>query len=77
MSEQDNQNPSPPRPTVKTSAVPLKKETVRITLRPQSPDAPDAPAPPPPAAPLPSAPAAQAAPPPPRPMLVEYGGWVD
>ena len=68
MSEQDNQNPAPPRPTIKTSAVPLKKETVRITLRPQSPDAPDTPAPPPPSAPLPTAPAAQSAPPPPRPM---------
>lgn len=71
MSEQENQNPAPPRPTIKTSAVPLKKETVRITLRPQSPEGAEAPAPPPPAAstpPLPAAPAAPAPPPPPRPV---------
>lgn len=68
MSEQENQNPTPPRPTIKTSAVPLKKETVRITLRPQSPDAPEAPAPPLSAtSPIPAAPAAPA-PPAPRPM---------
>ena len=56
MSDQENPNPVPPRPTIKTSAVPLKKETVRITLRPQAPgageaeasaEAPAAPAPPP------------------------------
>lgn len=68
MSEQENQNPTPPRPTIKTSAVPLKKETVRITLRPQSPEAPEAPAPPMSAtAPTPPAPAAPA-PPAPRPV---------
>lgn len=63
MSEQENPNPSPPRPTAKTSAVPLKKETVRITLRPQSPEA--AEAPPPPAVASPAA----SAPPPPRPTV--------
>ena len=56
MSEQDNLNPAPPRPTIKTSAVPLKKETVRITLRPLAPQALEAP-------PEPAAPAAPAAPP--------------
>jgi hypothetical protein len=70
MSEQENQPPSPPRPTVKTSAVPLKKETVRITLRPQGPGA-DAPPPPPPpgaaTSPIPPAPTAPA-PPAPRPI---------
>lgn len=70
MSEQENQPPSPPRPTVKTSAVPLKKETVRITLRPSGPGG-EAP-PPPPApisatAPIPPAPSAPA-PPAPRPV---------
>lgn len=73
MSDLDNPNPAPPRPTIKTSAVPLKKETVRITLRPQVPQAPEAPteysqagAPPAPMAPppRPSAPT-----PPPRPMI--------
>ncbi len=71
MSEQDNQNPAPPRPTIKTSAVPLKKETVRITLRPQTPEGADTPAPPPPplsaTTAVPAAPAAPA-PPAPRPM---------
>lgn len=32
MSEDDNQ-PKPPKPMKKTSAVPLKKETVRVTLK--------------------------------------------
>lgn len=67
MSE-ENQNPGPPKPTIKTSAVPLKKETVRITLRPQVPDAP----PPPATVPLRPAPppsAAGAPPPPPRPPV--------
>ena len=36
MSQEDNPN-SPPRPSSKTSAVPLKKETMRITLRPNAP----------------------------------------
>src|SRR6185503_16200346 len=76
MNEPENQNPAPPRPTIKTSAVPLKKETVRITLRPQSPDAPEAPAPPisaapaapAPPAPRPTAPTVPLAPPP-RPTI--------
>lgn len=40
---EENEN-HPPKPTTKTSAVPLKKETVRITLRPNAPgsDAPPA-----------------------------------
>lgn len=70
MSEQENQPPTPPRPTVKTSAVPLKKETVRITLRPQGPGGDAAPPPPPPVAataPIPPAPTAPA-PPAPRPV---------
>lgn len=70
MSDQENQNPAPPRPTIKTSAVPLKKETVRITLRPQTPEGADAPAPPPPpihaTTPLPAV--AAPAPPAPRPV---------
>lgn len=57
MSDQDQ--PTPPRPTPKTSAVPLKKETVRITLRPQSSEG---------AAPPPPPGAAMGAPPPPRPV---------
>ncbi len=71
MSEQENPNPAPPRPTIKTSAVPLKKETVRITLRPQTPEGADTPAPPPPpisaTTPVPAAPSAPA-PPAPRPV---------
>lgn len=60
--------PTPPKPTKKTSAVPLKKETVRVTLK-----APDTATPPPSAAPAPSAPSAPAAaapsaPPAPKPM---------
>ncbi len=50
--------PKPPKPMTKTSAVPLRKETVRVTLK-----ADDAPAPAAPKAPsAPSAPAAPAAP---------------
>lgn len=66
MSEPDNQIPK--APTVKTSAVPLKKETVRITLRPSAPPSePLAPvAPPPPTAQVPSAPAPVPMPPAPR-----------
>jgi len=58
MSDQDNQPPK--APTVKTSAVPLKKETVRITLRPSAPPSePLAPvAPPPPTAQVHTAPSA-------------------
>ncbi len=70
MSEQENTPPTPPRPTVKTSAVPLKKETVRITLRPQGPGGDAAPPPPAPVAataPIPPAPTAPA-PPAPRPI---------
>ena len=33
MSEDDQQPPKPPKPMKKTSAVPLKKETVRVTLK--------------------------------------------
>lgn len=33
MSEDDKQPPKPPKPMKKTSAVPLKKETVRVTLK--------------------------------------------
>ena len=57
--------PKPPKPMTKTSAVPLKKETVRVTLKaddaPAAPAAPSAPKPP--AAPVaPSAPMAPTAP---------------
>ena len=68
MSDQENQPPTPPRPTIKTSAVPLKKETVRITLRPSGPLG-EAPPPPPVSAtaPIPAAPTAPT-PPAPRPV---------
>lgn len=33
MSEDDKQPPKPPKPMKKTSSVPLKKETVRVTLK--------------------------------------------
>jgi hypothetical protein len=64
MSEPDNSLPK--APTVKTSAVPLKKETVRITLRPSAPPSePLAPvAPPPPTAQVPTTPPAVPLPPP-------------
>jgi hypothetical protein len=47
MSEDDKQPPKPPKPMKKTSAVPLKKETVRVTLKatddaPKGPPAPTA-----------------------------------
>ena len=44
MSQQENAPTPSPLPTTKTSAIPLKKETVRITLRPNAPgsDAPPA-----------------------------------
>lgn len=47
MSEDDKQPPKPPTPMKKTSAVPLKKETVRVTLKatPESGEAPKPPAP--------------------------------
>lgn len=55
----DNQPPKPPAPMKKTSAVPLKKETVRVTLKsePTKPAAPTASAPAAPSAPKPPAPA--------------------
>lgn len=70
MSEDDKQPPKPPKPMKKTSAVPLKKETVRVTLKstPEGQGAPDtagAPKPPAPTVPLKTAPSA--APSPPRP----------
>lgn len=46
MSEDDKQPPKPPKPMKKTSAVPLKKETVRVTLKAGDDDKPKAPAPP-------------------------------
>lgn len=66
----DEQNPvPPPRPTSKTSAVPLKKETVRITLKSDAPP----PAAAPPTVPLRAAPPAPAPTisltPPPRPSI--------
>lgn len=54
MSDSENQPPKAPKPMKKTSAVPLKKETVRVTLK--ATDA-DAPAPKAPSAPKPPAPA--------------------
>ncbi|MDB6133655.1 MAG: hypothetical protein JWM59_1898 [Verrucomicrobiales bacterium] len=65
---------TPPKPTTKTSAVPLKKETVRITLRPNAPgaDAPPATVPlSPPPRPSFGAPPAPTVPlsPPPRPSI--------
>lgn len=57
----DNQPPKPPAPMKKTSAVPLKKETVRVTLK-SEPTKPDAPKPP-----SASASAAPSAPKPPAP----------
>ncbi len=74
MSEQENQPTPPAQPTAKTSTVPLKKETVRITLRakpgagtPSAPAPPSAGAPAPPRPPSP--PAAPGAPAPPRPAM--------
>ncbi len=76
MSDSDNQIPK--APTVKTSAVPLKKETVRITLRPSAPPSEPLPpvSPPPPTAAAPIAPAPAAlpfAPPPPAPRGIASG----
>jgi len=66
MSEQENQPPTPPTPpTAKTSTVPLKKETVRITLRAKPGAGTPSSAPPPPPAP----PGAAGAPSPPRPAM--------
>lgn len=65
MSEEQDYNP--PKPTTKTSAVPLKKETVRITLRPNAPGA-DAPPATVPLAPPPR-PSFGGAPPPPAPTV--------
>jgi len=73
MSEEHDH--TPPKPTTKTSAVPLKKETVRITLRPNAPgsDAPPATIPlsPPPPPNFGGAPPAPPVPlsPPPRPSI--------
>ncbi|MES2705184.1 MAG: hypothetical protein V4726_01145 [Verrucomicrobiota bacterium] len=73
MSEEHDH--TPPKPTTKTSAVPLKKETVRITLRPNAPgsDAPPATVPlsPPPRPSFGGAPPAPTIPlsPPPRPSV--------
>ena len=39
MSQEENAPTPPPSPTTKTSAIPLKKETVRITLRADAPSA--------------------------------------
>ena len=60
MSEEDNKPKPPAKPTTKTSTVPLKKETVRITLRakPGAGTEPAAGAPAPPAPPRPPAPPA-------------------
>lgn len=74
MSEDDKQPPKPPKPMKKTSAVPLKKETVRVTLKASdnspkdaAPAPPAAPKPPAPAPTIPLKPASTGAPSPPRP----------
>jgi hypothetical protein len=54
MSEDDKQPPKPPKPMKKTSDVPLKKETVRVTLKATDDSQKAAPAP---SAPQPPAPA--------------------
>ena len=67
MSDSDNEPPKPPKPTKKTSAVPLKKETVRVTLKAGADSVPTkgaaaAPAAPKPPAPAPTIPLKSAAP---------------
>ncbi|MFT4550342.1 MAG: hypothetical protein ACI8XO_003952 [Verrucomicrobiales bacterium] len=76
MSEEDNKPKPPAKPTTKTSTVPLKKETVRITLRAKPGAGTEgAPAPPKPPAPRPPAPpSAAGAPRPPAPPRPAGGG---
>ena len=85
MADSDSTPPDPPKPSTKTSTVPLKKETVRITLRarpeetgpvaPKGSTAPvpakggTAPVPEPTPAPAPPAAAAPAPTPPPAPVV--------
>jgi len=63
MSEEDNKPKPPAKPTTKTSTVPLKKETVRITLRAKPGAGTDAAAANAPTAPVPPAPPRPPAPP--------------
>ncbi|MFT7304423.1 MAG: hypothetical protein ACI8UZ_003279, partial [Akkermansiaceae bacterium] len=60
---EENDPPKPPTPMKKTSAVPLKKETVRVTLKAEPPAAAPAPRPPAPTIPLKTAPSAPTPPP--------------